>query len=267
MLKGAHHSGDWCLRCDHRQKVSRVTQQILSVVLGHSEQIGSGYIQEFDPREISDDVLESFLVAVHVNPLVCLENLGAIAATDEVNLGASSSICRVKRHPSLLYVRQPPCSGCELRSCSSAQYVAILSCSFSGFPGFSTAIWHVCVPFFEEAQQRSQGLLNSLTQIDLLQLRLDSTRSRDETFVGFDRKLCQHRDLTTFHGGIAMLILTRRPGESIQVGDNIEISILEIRGNQVRLGINAPPDVLVLRSELLDPSRKADPAEPSSPQH
>ena len=49
-----------------------------------------------------------------------------------------------------------------------------------------------------------------------------------------------------------MLILTRRPGESIQVGDDIEISVLEIRGNQVRIGINAPPEVLVLRSELLN---------------
>jgi carbon storage regulator len=64
-----------------------------------------------------------------------------------------------------------------------------------------------------------------------------------------------------------MLILTRRPGESIQVGDNIEISILEIRGNQVRLGINAPSDVLVLRSELLDTSRVTNPAEPDSQQH
>jgi carbon storage regulator len=64
-----------------------------------------------------------------------------------------------------------------------------------------------------------------------------------------------------------MLILTRRPGESIQVGENIEISILEIRGNQVRLGINAPPEVLVLRSELLDTSRPPDATPPSSPQH
>lgn len=66
-----------------------------------------------------------------------------------------------------------------------------------------------------------------------------------------------------------MLILTRRPGESIQVGDDIEISILEIRGNQVRLGINAPPDVLVLRSELLDtartPTLTQDPAPDSTP--
>lgn len=66
-----------------------------------------------------------------------------------------------------------------------------------------------------------------------------------------------------------MLILTRRPGESIQVGENIEISILEIRGNQVRLGINAPSDVLVLRSELADITRNTDGASPppGAPQH
>jgi carbon storage regulator len=69
-----------------------------------------------------------------------------------------------------------------------------------------------------------------------------------------------------------MLILTRRPGESIQVGEEIEISVLEIRGNQVRLGINAPADVLVLRSELLEPKAQSDleqvnSTSPSSPQH
>ena len=64
-----------------------------------------------------------------------------------------------------------------------------------------------------------------------------------------------------------MLILTRRPGESIQVGDDIEISIIEIRGNQVRLGINAPAEVLVLRSELIDPSRTQETERPVSSQH
>jgi carbon storage regulator len=69
-----------------------------------------------------------------------------------------------------------------------------------------------------------------------------------------------------------MLILTRRPGESIQVGEEIEISVLEIRGNQVRLGINAPADVLVLRSELLEPKAQSDleqvnSTRPNSPQH
>jgi carbon storage regulator len=72
--------------------------------------------------------------------------------------------------------------------------------------------------------------------------------------------------------GLPMLILTRRPGESIQVGEDIEISVLEIRGNQVRLGINAPAEVLVLRSELLEskPQPDLDQASsplPGSPQH
>ena len=65
-----------------------------------------------------------------------------------------------------------------------------------------------------------------------------------------------------------MLILTRRPGESIQVGEEIEISVIEIRGNQVRLGIAAPPEVLVLRSELVDGSRaSAESTPPNNAQH
>jgi carbon storage regulator len=66
--------------------------------------------------------------------------------------------------------------------------------------------------------------------------------------------------------GLPMLILTRRPGESIQVGEDIEISVLEIRGNQVRLGINAPAEVLVLRSELLESKPQSDLDQASSPQ-
>jgi carbon storage regulator len=66
--------------------------------------------------------------------------------------------------------------------------------------------------------------------------------------------------------GIHMLILTRRPGETIQVGTEIEISVLEIRGNQVRLGIVAPPDVLVLRAELANRRPPSD-DDASRPQH
>lgn len=47
-----------------------------------------------------------------------------------------------------------------------------------------------------------------------------------------------------------MLILTRKNGESIKIGDNIEIKIVEAFRNSVKIGINAPKDVLVLRSEL-----------------
>jgi carbon storage regulator len=59
-----------------------------------------------------------------------------------------------------------------------------------------------------------------------------------------------------------MLILTRRLGESIQIGEGIEVTILEVRGNQVRIGVSAPADVVILRSELANrPTSSAD-AEP-----
>ena len=47
-----------------------------------------------------------------------------------------------------------------------------------------------------------------------------------------------------------MLILTRRLGESITIGDNIKVSVLGIHGRQVRLGIEAPPEVVVHREEI-----------------
>lgn len=47
-----------------------------------------------------------------------------------------------------------------------------------------------------------------------------------------------------------MLILSRRPGESIIIGDNIKITVLKTRKNQVRLGVKAPLDVNVCREEL-----------------
>ena len=47
-----------------------------------------------------------------------------------------------------------------------------------------------------------------------------------------------------------MLMIRRRCGESILVGDNIEVQVLEVAGNRVKLGISAPRDVLVLRNEL-----------------
>ncbi len=48
-----------------------------------------------------------------------------------------------------------------------------------------------------------------------------------------------------------MLVLSRRIGESVVVGDNIAITILEVRGDIVRVGIEAPRDVKVHRAELL----------------
>lgn len=47
-----------------------------------------------------------------------------------------------------------------------------------------------------------------------------------------------------------MLILTRRVGETPMVGDQITVTVLGVKGNQVRLGINAPRDVAVHREEI-----------------
>jgi len=46
-----------------------------------------------------------------------------------------------------------------------------------------------------------------------------------------------------------MLILTRRPGEFIEIGPNIKITVLEIRGKEVRVRVEAPSDVLILKVE------------------
>ena len=47
-----------------------------------------------------------------------------------------------------------------------------------------------------------------------------------------------------------MLILTRKPGETLVIGDNIEVTVLEVRGNQVRIGVSAPKDMIVDREEI-----------------
>lgn len=47
-----------------------------------------------------------------------------------------------------------------------------------------------------------------------------------------------------------MLILTRKIGESLLIGDNVEITVLSVRGNQVKLGVNAPKEISVHREEI-----------------
>ena len=47
-----------------------------------------------------------------------------------------------------------------------------------------------------------------------------------------------------------MLVVTRKPDESITIADNIEITVLEIAKDRVRIGINAPKDIKIVRSEL-----------------
>ena len=49
-----------------------------------------------------------------------------------------------------------------------------------------------------------------------------------------------------------MLVLTRKPGESIVIGNNIRITVLEMQGRQIRLGIEAPPEITVHRGEIYE---------------
>ncbi|WP_024326228.1 carbon storage regulator CsrA [Thioalkalivibrio sp. AKL19] len=47
-----------------------------------------------------------------------------------------------------------------------------------------------------------------------------------------------------------MLILTRRVGETLMIGEDVSVTVLGVKGNQVRIGINAPQDVAVHREEI-----------------
>ena len=67
-----------------------------------------------------------------------------------------------------------------------------------------------------------------------------------------------------------MLILTRRIGESLKIGDDIRVTMLGVRGNQIRMGIHAPAEVPVHREEVYDRihgnvDRKIDKAGDGSP--
>lgn len=53
-----------------------------------------------------------------------------------------------------------------------------------------------------------------------------------------------------------MLILTRRPAESIMIGDDIQVVVLGVRGNQVRIGINTDKSIPVHRSEIYERNKQ-----------
>lgn len=61
-----------------------------------------------------------------------------------------------------------------------------------------------------------------------------------------------------------MLILTRRVGETLMIGDTVTVTVLGVKGNQVRVGITAPKDVAVHREEIFQRLQKDGAAEPAA---
>jgi carbon storage regulator len=56
--------------------------------------------------------------------------------------------------------------------------------------------------------------------------------------------------------GLIMLILTRRVGETVMIGNDVTVTVLGVKGNQVRVGINAPKNVAVHREEVFERLKK-----------
>ena len=57
-----------------------------------------------------------------------------------------------------------------------------------------------------------------------------------------------------------MLVLTRRPNESFYVGDNVNITVLEVKGSQVKIGIEAPREIQIVRDDVKSTVQKSNSA-------
>ena len=61
-----------------------------------------------------------------------------------------------------------------------------------------------------------------------------------------------------------MLILTRRVGETVMIGEDVTVTVLGVKGNQVRIGVNAPREVAVHREEIFERIKREESGEPSA---
>ncbi len=60
-----------------------------------------------------------------------------------------------------------------------------------------------------------------------------------------------------------MLILTRRVGETVMIGSEVTVTVLGVKGNQVRIGVNAPKDVAVHREEIYERIKREEDPDPN----
>ncbi len=61
-----------------------------------------------------------------------------------------------------------------------------------------------------------------------------------------------------------MLILTRRVGETVMIGNEVTVTVLGVKGNQVRIGVNAPKDVAVHREEIYERIKREQDQNPAA---
>ena len=103
--------------------------------------------------------------------------------------------------------------------------------------------------------------ITNVCKIGILRISQDTNLEHDSVNPlqwCFRRSGAGLTDLNHVRRQWTMLILTRRPSETLMIGDNVTVTVLDIQGGRVRLGVNAPRDIIVNREELCEKTRRKD---------